>query len=405
MSAMVKIVRGMNAGAEAALVDDIAVTLGKGDDCDIILADPTLPDAPLTIESRATGVFVDGERLEPFHVKEYGSAAIAVGPGDSAWGPLVWPKAEASSSEASPAAAKDGDGVAAEEAGKSADAEPKQQEEKRKKGGGFGCIAGIIVALLIFLLAVLALLWFFGDRAPERVRDRLPQWWGPGAQPGAAAAEAAPELTPRERLEALAAANGLELSEEENGRLRLSGNLATRAERLSVAAQAYAALPGIDVKLSDDESLKSAIEDIVSLLGEDALNVVAVTNSVAVFSGEAKDLRRTLAALAAELPRLTDVDVVKVRLSPGTQPADFADVQQEPTRTVAPAAARIAARAAASAEPPPVCGILTMPYPCIVLRNGQRILEGGTVNGWTVLKIDVDSISVSNSTGRAVWKP
>ena len=71
MSAMVKIVRGMNAGAEAALVDDIAVTLGKGDDCDIILADPTLPDAPLTIESRATGVFVDGERLEPFHVKEY----------------------------------------------------------------------------------------------------------------------------------------------------------------------------------------------------------------------------------------------------------------------------------------------------------------------------------------------
>ena len=65
MSLLLKIVRGPNAGAEIALVDGVGVTLGKTDDCDIVLADQTLDDAPMRIEVGAGGVTLDGERMEP----------------------------------------------------------------------------------------------------------------------------------------------------------------------------------------------------------------------------------------------------------------------------------------------------------------------------------------------------
>ena len=73
MNFLLKIVEGPNKGAEIALVEGVAVTLGKGDDCDIVLADPTMPDAPLSVEASADGVTVGGEPLEPFSVKTFGS--------------------------------------------------------------------------------------------------------------------------------------------------------------------------------------------------------------------------------------------------------------------------------------------------------------------------------------------
>ena len=66
MNFLLKIVEGPNKGAEVALVEGVAVTLGRRDDCDIILADQTLPDAPVKIEPSATGVKVDGAALVPF---------------------------------------------------------------------------------------------------------------------------------------------------------------------------------------------------------------------------------------------------------------------------------------------------------------------------------------------------
>ncbi len=53
----------------------------------------------------------------------------------------------------------------------------------------------------------------------------------------------------------------------------------------------------------------------------------------------------------------------------------------------------------------PVCGILSTPYPCLVLNDGKRILEGAAIGDWTVLKIDVDSVVITNAMGRFVWKP
>ena len=44
MNFLLKIVEGPNKGAEIALVEGVVVSLGKRDDCDIVLADATLPE-------------------------------------------------------------------------------------------------------------------------------------------------------------------------------------------------------------------------------------------------------------------------------------------------------------------------------------------------------------------------
>ena len=55
MNFILKIVEGPNKGAEIALVEGVAVTLGKDDACDVVLADPTLGEAPLKVEASAEG--------------------------------------------------------------------------------------------------------------------------------------------------------------------------------------------------------------------------------------------------------------------------------------------------------------------------------------------------------------
>ena len=66
MNFIIKIVEGPNRGAEIALPEGVAVTLGKSDACDVVLADSTLPDEPLTFAAAASRVTVGGETLEPF---------------------------------------------------------------------------------------------------------------------------------------------------------------------------------------------------------------------------------------------------------------------------------------------------------------------------------------------------
>jgi hypothetical protein len=63
-------------------------------------------------------------------------------------------------------------------------------------------------------------------------------------------------------------------------------------------------------------------------------------------------------------------------------------------------------RAAKPNEPSlPVCGILTTPYPCLVMRDGRRIMEGATVADSVIVEIGADSVTLTNSTGRFTWKP
>ena len=53
----------------------------------------------------------------------------------------------------------------------------------------------------------------------------------------------------------------------------------------------------------------------------------------------------------------------------------------------------------------PVVGVMTTPYPCIVLRNGERIVEGGEFLGYIVDKIGADVILLRKGRTTYEWMP
>ena len=82
--------------------------------CDIVLADPTLPDESMQIEASETGVTIGGEAFEQLHVKTVGATSFAVGPADAPWGALVWPKREEEVASRSDAEAQKPEAAASE---------------------------------------------------------------------------------------------------------------------------------------------------------------------------------------------------------------------------------------------------------------------------------------------------
>ena len=408
MSFLLKIVEGPNKGAEIALVEGVAVTLGKGDDCDVILADNTLPDEPLKVEASADGVTVDGVALEQFAVKTAGATSFAVGPADAPWGALKWPKAaeEAAShgeaeahGEETGESADEKNGERRSEAEDSGRGPETVREEKKRHGGCCGCVAALVVLLLI--LACLA--WFF--RA--EVRPHVETAWERLSKQRTESH--LPSILTASTLSDVASKYGLELVES-NGVTRVSGNLRTRRERLAATAEAYQAKPGVELDISDDESFRAAAEDALFTLSEGALKVAAATNrflSIVGSSPSPMSLKKMLEALNADLPKLRNVDVTGVVISSSAaanlERKDEGDhVSEFPgSGSSSPRRSR---RSSASAAMP-VCGILTTPYPCLVMRDGRRIMEGASIGDSVIVKIGADSIVLTNSIRRFVWKP
>ena len=402
MSFILKIVEGPNRGAEIALVEGVAVTLGKGDECDIVLADSTLPEEPLSIEATGDAVTVNGEQLEQFAVKTLGATSFAVGPADAPWGELKWPEKKELGGEA--VRQLGGEETAqppAEPTIQTPDhptTEPPNHPTKRRHGC-LGCLA--VVVLLVLLLGVLA--WLFratvrpyAEKVLAYARETL--HFGGGA--GGAGAGAARLMT----LSEVASRYGLEL-EENDGQAKLSGNLKTRAERLRATAEAYEARPGVDLDLSDDESFRSAADDALFTITEGAMKVVAATNRVLSIAGTSSSpfaLKRILESLNADLPKLRDVDATGVAY--GIVPGDEEIENDDGEMPIGVTRAR--RRATKPNEPSlPVCGILTTPYPCLVMRDGSRVLEGAALGGNVIVKIEADAVTVTNATGRFTWKP
>ena len=401
MNFLLKIVEGPNKGAEIALVDGVAVTLGKGDDCDIVLADPTLPPSATTIEASGDGVAVDGETLEPFAVKSLGATSFAVGPADAPWGELKWPKKEEREEESG---VREEAPVPPNSPTTEPPNNPTTGPSRRRRGGCCGCI----VALAILLLVLAGLVWFFrvaiadfcGKKGYDvsAVYSRFRQADLPGK------AEK-PTVVEKLTLAAVAARHGLKV-ENGGGKVRIAGNLKTRAERLRATAEAYEARPGVELDLSDDESFKAAAEDALFTITEGALKVASATNRVLTIYGVSsspESLRLALEALSADLPKLANVDVAGVKF--GVVPRhEAAGVAVEEVQAGSPAAPRIAAKKASSPTLP-VCGILTKPYPCLVMRDGTRVMEGAALGGNVILRIDADEVTVTNSVGKFVWRP
>ena len=404
MSFILKIVEGPNRGAEIALVEGVAVTLGKGDECDIVLADSTLPEEPLSIEATGDAVTVNGEQLEQFAVKTLGATSFAVGPADAPWGELKWNRETGNGERGTGNGERVTGNGKREDEDAPRDPSPAPEEEKlpepdKKKHGYLGCI--VVVVLFVLLLAAFA--WFFrstvrpyAEKALAYARETF--HFGGGA--GGVGTGATRLMT----LSEVASRYGLEL-EENDGQAKLSGNLKTRAERLRATAEAYEARPGVDLDLSDDESFRSAADDALFTITEGAMKVVAATNRVLSIAGTSSSpfaLKRILESLNADLPKLRDIDATGVAygMVPGDEEIDNDDGEMPI------GVARARRRATKLNEPSlPVCGILTTPYPCLVMRDGSRVLEGAALGGNVIVKIEADAVTVTNATGRFTWKP
>ena len=405
MNFLLKIVEGPNRGAEIALVEGVAVTLGKGDECDIVLADSTLPEEPLSIEATGDAVTVNGEQLEQFAVKTLGATSIAVGPADAPWGELKWPEKGGDSRRDAETQSKEAQSGEDESSRRDAEAQSAEEEEEKapepekKKHGCLGCL--VVFVLLVLLLAALA--WLFratvrpyAEKALAYARESL--HFGSGADGEGTGAVRAMTLSE------VASSYGLEL-EENDGQAKLSGNLKTRAERLRATAEAYEARPGVDLDLSDDESFKASADDALFTITEGAIKVVAATNRVLSLAGTSSSpfaLKCILESLNADLPKLRDVDATGVAY--GIVPGNEADDNDDGEVFIGVSHAK---RRAAKAKDPslPVCGILTTPYPCLVMRDGSRVLEGAALGGNVIVKIEADAVTVTNATGRFTWKP
>lgn len=413
MNFLLKIVEGPNRGAEIALVSGVAVTLGKGDDCDIVLADPTLPSTPVSIEASDAGVTVDGEPLEPFAVKTSGATSFAVGPSDAPWGELKWPeKADSRKPEVEgrvesgeTADEKRGDSPASGEAGPPAEEKPAEPAAgPRRRGGCCGCLVALI--LLIIVLACAA--WFYRAAIRDFCDSKGYDIRAIGnvvELVGSSDKSEKPTLAERITLATIAARYGLSV-EEGAGTAKVSGNLKTRAERLRATAEIYEVKPGVELDLSDDESFRTAADDALFTLTEGALKVLVATNRVLSIGGVSSSpaaLGRTLKALNVDLPKLRNVDVAGVGF--GIVPKHEASgAGQEDYPAVESQALRPKAKKATTPSLP-VCGILTKPYPCLVMRDGMRVLEGASLGENVILKIEADAVIVTNSMGRFTWKP
>lgn len=428
MNMLLKIVQGPNAGAEIVLASGMTVSLGKGDSCDILLADQSIADVACELEvndGRVRMLLPGGaeERLEPFRVKFIGeTTAMAIGPETGAWDELVWPSRGAASAAEEEGEPESPASSASAEAGKSETAAP-------EKGGrrGCGCMAALLLLSPVLFVLLVFLLWPVRSTAAKLlgsasgyvrpaaylthdaglavygfVHDIVGGWFS--------GREETVEIPPP-GIKDVAAEYGL-FCTETNGSCVLSGNFTTRARRLEATAAAYAARQGVTLDLSDDESLRTAASEVLELVTEGALKVYSATNRVIALSGfspGASSLKTTLEAIRADVPHVRDVDCTRVRLGESN------GVAEAVSRTVAESAMRAVSRVGTarvrrdgrngSVPKMPVVGVVTVPYPCIVLKDGSRVTEGAEFGGFIIDKIGADTIRIKGAEGTFEWRP
>lgn len=387
MNWLLKIVEGPLAGAEIALVSGTRVKVGSGDGCDIIISDQSLPEVAFELDTAGDAVTLvrpDGQAvpLRPFEVRSFGTTAIAVGPADSPWENLVRQSPE--KVEAEPAVESKSEEISAE-----AEAAPVVPEKKSSRSHTF---LWIILCIVVFFIAI----WYFWPRAVrkwpvlEKCRTKA-VIFSHGQNGTVAETDVAPIATLGNSLTDIAYENKLELIDDAGAKI-LKGNLKRRTERMAIRSLALAADPTVKFDLTDDESLKSSVEDLLFGITEGAVKVLSATNRVVALTGSLRnveDLNRALQALKTDVSGIEEINTDGVSIA-------------GPSGGILPAAARPFVSSMTNAKKTdrnllrdfPVAGILTRPYPCIVLRNGLRCTVGAQIGGAIVEKIEADKITL-----------
>ena len=427
---LLKIVQGPNAGAEVVLAEGMTLSLGKGDACDILLADQSLADVACELEINAERVrlLLPGgaeERLEPYRVKFLGEmTAIAIGPEKGVWEELIWP------TRGSAPAATEGAEAEADEAVAEAP-KPEKAPKKRRRGCGCGCLCMLLLLLFLALIVGGICYWPKGEALATQygvpveqvkpvVEKSLAVCETKGREYYVWAKDTVVAYCERKKVEEpipeppvdlgeLAATLGLTYSETE-GTPRVSGNFMTRAKRLSATAELYAAKPGVVLDLSDDESLHAATSELLDLVSEGKLKVHTATNRVlelAGFSPSATDLRSVLEAIRADVPHVQQIDCSRVTLGEATGVVEVETAETGSTQGVTAVKTARGYRDNQKRVAPkmPVVGVMTVPYPCLVLKDGSRVTEGAEFGGFIIEQIGADTIRVRGPEGTFEWRP
>jgi len=407
MNFLLKIVEGPMRGAEIALVTGTRVKVGSSDSCDIVLADASLGATAFELdvaESSVTMITPDGAQrsLDQFEVCDFGTTAVAIGPADEPWGELKRPakKPEPSAPvEGEPAESPAPEGDSESPAPTPSEKAP--EEEGKKRGGCVGCLVSIVV-LLAVLAAAAWLLWRYWPPARGYVEEILGQF----GEQGQTAVEQFQE-SEKMSLSDIASQHGLELADD-GGRPLLKGNLKRRTERLAIRALATAADPQCKFDVTDDETLLVNSQELLFAYTEGAIKAVAASNRVVELAGFAPSpsaLERAIRALDADVKGIERLDTTHVSVG-GVAPAAVAEsafvreVDPEPTGVAKTAKPKGSGRADY-----PIAGILTLPYPCVVMRGGHRVMEGAQIGTATLEKIEADRLILSEGGKSFEWRP
>ena len=417
MNYLLKIVRGAQAGAEIALAEG-SVTFGSSDACDIVLADSSLPAEAFALETSDAGVSLkelpDGEAraLDLYTLFTFGNSSFAVGENGVPWPelkspapPAPEPVADGSGETPLPpgegGAPADGSGETPLPPGDGSAPPPAAKPQRR----GLGCIPTLVLALLLFFAGFFVchyLTWYWPDSPVFGRPDAAPARETAPAQP--AAEPAAPEKS----LADWAAEHGVAVSERD-GETVLAGNFTNRTERLLFAQDAYARDQDLSLDLSDDETLRAGVEEVLFAQSEGRVKLATATNRVVKLVGRAHsraELLQTVAAICTDVNRVRVVDDTAVVCDDGLR-------TKGPTRyqALSAQAARHHPFATAAAKPGmpepkcPVAGVILMPYPCLVLRDGSRAAEGSMVGEFKVEKIEADKVTLKRGEETVTWKP
>ena len=442
MNYLLKIVRGAQAGAEIALAEG-SVTFGSSDACDIVLADASLPAEAFVLETSDAGVSLkelpDGEAktLDLYTLFTFGNSSFAVGENGVAWPEVKEPAPAA----AEPAA--DGSGetplppeggsqlvATADEASSppgegraSARQSSEAQDSPPRRRRGLGCLFVLLLVVLFFAVGYFLALRYgrfweksFGESgvSPAVATSCDPPAEGGTPSQGESSAS----------LADWAAEHGVAVSDRD-GETVLAGNFTNRTERLVFAQDAYARDRNLVLDLSDDETLKAGVEEVLFALSEGRVKLETATNRVVKLVGRARsrmELLQTVAAICTDVNRVRVVDDTAVVCDDGQRtkvPTRYQAISPQAVRHhpfVVPAAAPAAAPAVPLAPLPaakpspsepncPVAGIILMPYPCLVMRDGTRAAVGAFVGEFKVEKIEADKVTLKRGEETVTWKP
>lgn len=400
MKWLLKITRGPLSGAEIALAGGMRLKIGSSEECDIVIRDQTLPPEAFELdvaEDAVTAILPDGSAIgvDPYTEVALGAVAFAVGDASSRW-----PEITVSKEKKEPERDVPPGDIPGEEESRAREESPVPPKKKRR---------GAVILLALVLLAALGFaLWRFRSGLFQRFpaareyasRAKTAMFSAKAALLGRIREKPAAPEAPPVPLSEIARLKGLVLGRED-GKVKLSGNLERRAERMAVRAIALAENPETIFDLTDDESLAAATGELLFAITEGAVKLISLTNRCAAIEGHCGgrgELEFIARQIAKDVPAVRSLDASRVTVPMAAPAAPEAPAK----RKYAPKAPVAVAR---PEMPHGIAGILTVPYRAVIMRDGRRLLEGAQIGGAAIEKIEAGRIVLKEGEARRELVP